>query len=102
MQCKICHHKSQKAFEALVLQKYRVGFYKCNFCGFLTSEKPYWLQEAYTQAITSSDTGILLRNSYLKQITTALTLSFFNKRTKILDWGGGIWYSCKNTTRSRL
>lgn len=77
------------AFKTTILKKYQVNFYKCEKCGFLQSEDPYWLQESYTEAINLSDTGILARNEYLRKIVTVLTFCFFGKSTKILDWGGG-------------
>lgn len=77
------------AFKTTILKKYQASFYKCEKCGFLQSENPYWLQESYTEAINLSDTGILARNEYLRKIVTVLTFCFFGKNTKILDWGGG-------------
>lgn len=89
MKCRICEHKSIFAFKTTILGKYSASFYKCNYCGFLQSENPYWLEESYTEAINLSDTGILARNEYLRKIVTVLTFCIFGKDTKILDWGGG-------------
>lgn len=89
MECKICKNLANLAFKTTILDKYQVSFFKCNHCGFLQSEEPYWLEESYVEAINISDTGILARNEYLRKITTTIIHFLFDKKIKILDWGGG-------------
>ncbi len=62
MQCQICHSLSRPLFSAPVLGKYRVSYFRCEHCGFLQTESPYWLPEAYQEPITRQDTGYVHRN----------------------------------------
>lgn len=68
MKCKICNNKSNYIFKAKLLNKYDVKYYHCSNCGFLQTEEPYWLEEAYNKSINISDTGIMSRNLFLSQL----------------------------------
>ena len=89
MKCKICNNKSNYIFKAQLLNKYDVKYYHCSNCGFLQTEDPYWLEEAYNNSITTSDTGIMSRNLYLSQLSTLILYYFFDKNAKYLDYAGG-------------
>jgi len=89
MICKICGNKSEKKFSAKILNKYKVSFFYCERCGFLFTEDPYWLEEAYKSPINVSDTGYLQRNINLSKKITSLLYLFFNRSGKFLDWAGG-------------
>lgn len=89
MKCKICHSKITPAFKEIILSKYEVTFFQCESCGFLFSEEPYWLDEAYKSAITYSDTGIIVRNSQFSKITSVIIDIFFNRSGKFIDYAGG-------------
>ena len=51
--CKICDSNSHYFATAKVLQKYNVDYFQCSNCGFVQTEEPYWLDEAYSEAIRS-------------------------------------------------
>jgi len=89
MKCKICESQSDAAFTTAILKKYEVSYYECTQCGFVQTEQPYWLEEAYANPINVSDTGIVLRNQRLSQITTSLIFLFFNRKEKFVDYAGG-------------
>jgi hypothetical protein len=89
MNCKICKSKIQKIFDAKIISKYKIDYFYCQNCGFLQTEEPYWLDEAYKDPITLTDTGYIQRNIYLSKITTILLLMFFDYKKKFLDYGGG-------------
>ena len=88
MQCKICANESQYIFDAKILNKYHITYYHCHHCGFLQTEEPYWLDEAYSESINVSDTGYMQRNLALSKKLTIL-LSYFNKDALYLDYAGG-------------
>lgn len=69
--CKICGSPMSHACNAKVLGKYDAVYNYCKNCGFLCAENPHWLEEAYTCAIASTDTGLVNRN-----INTANKLAF--------------------------
>lgn len=89
MNCKICKHDTTEVFVASVLGKYNVKYYQCNSCKFIQTEKVYWLEEAYKNAINDSDTGIIVRNERFRKIVSVLLLFVFNKKEKFLDYAGG-------------
>ncbi len=88
-QCKICKSRSRQIFNAKILQKYLVKYYFCEHCGFLQTEEPYWLDEAYKQSINLSDTGIIKRNLNFAKLTTLIIFFFYNKNKRFLDFAGG-------------
>lgn len=90
MNCKICESNTQKIFEARVLYKYNVDYYRCTVCGFMQTENPYWLDEAYISSMNLSDTGIMLRTERMSKIMTSLICLFFNRNGTFLDYAGGL------------
>jgi hypothetical protein len=78
-----------RVFSKLLLHKHRVSYYRCNRCGYLQTEKPYWLKEAYASPINEEDTGLVSRNITLSKIFTIIVATYFNKSGKYLDYAGG-------------
>lgn len=89
MNCKICNSITNELFSALVLKKYTIKYYQCRSCNFIQTEEVYWLEEAYTNAINDSDTGILTRNERFRKIVTVLVSCVFGRNGKFLDYAGG-------------
>ena len=87
--CKICGSISNYFDRARLLQKYEVNYFQCSNCGFVQTEKPYWLEEAYSSAIASSDVGLVMRNQMFSKIVSNLLLNLFDSGGKCLDYGGG-------------
>ncbi len=55
---KITAGQTKLLFTAKVLGKYDVQYYQCVITGFIQTEEPYWLEEAYSSAITKLDIGL--------------------------------------------
>jgi 2-polyprenyl-3-methyl-5-hydroxy-6-metoxy-1,4-benzoquinol methylase len=89
MNCNICENKAEFLFKATVLLKYNVAYFKCTNCGFIRTENPYWLKEAYSDAISSLDIGLVERNFNLTQIAAPIIKCYFNYKSKFLDYAGG-------------
>lgn len=89
MKCKICKNYSPQYGEGLILNKYHVKFYKCNDCGFIQTESPFWLNESYEEAITKSDVGLISRNIEMAEFTKLFIISSFNPKDRFVDYGGG-------------
>jgi len=87
--CKICNSKSELVFTSKCLKKYEVKYFKCNHCGYLFTEDPFWLNEAYERSINISDTGLISRNIFFSQILSVLIYFNFNKDATFLDYAGG-------------
>jgi len=75
--------------QATVLKMHSVRYFRCNNCGFICTEEPYWLQEAYSDAITGSDIGLVRRNTRLARIAETLIRIFFSSKGLFLDYAGG-------------
>ncbi len=95
MNCKICGSLTRSAFVTQVLNQYNVSFFKCNSCGYLFSEEPFWLVHAYDKNIVLQDTGILQRNLYFSKIIALILLIIGKHKSKILDFGGGFGILCR-------
>jgi hypothetical protein len=89
MQSKITGGDTTLLFTAKVLNKHDVKYYRCNQTGFVQTEEPYWLEEAYTSAITKLDVGMVHRNLYLADVLKKILLHNFNYKGSFLDYAGG-------------
>lgn len=90
MNCKICNSEATKIFTSDILNKYKdIKYFHCEHCGFLFTQEPFWLDQAYSAAISSLDTGAITRNISLHKIVSVLIYFLFNKSGKFLDFAGG-------------
>lgn len=89
MNCKICSSTSQPFATAKVLIKYDVHYFACENCGFIQTEEPYWLDEAYSEPIARNDIGLISRNLELSAKTAIILSTLFNPDGIFLDQGGG-------------
>lgn len=69
--------------------RYDVGYFRCSRCGFVQTEEPYWLEEAYQTPINIFDTGIISRNIRLAQKTATVLYYLFDRHARYLDYAGG-------------
>ncbi|MBK7277545.1 MAG: class I SAM-dependent methyltransferase [Betaproteobacteria bacterium] len=70
-------------------------YYRCGACGFIFTEAPYWLDEAYSSAMTSIDIGPVARCFEGAQKIAALILAAHDHRGRFLDFGGGYGLFCR-------
>jgi hypothetical protein len=77
------------SFSETVLGKYDVSYFHCRDCGFLRTEDPYWLDEAYAKAISAADTGLLERNLAISARLAAILYLCFDARSAFVDVAGG-------------
>jgi glycosyltransferase involved in cell wall biosynthesis len=89
MQCNICKADARPFGKAAILNKYDVSYFQCTQCRFVQTEAPYWLDEAYADAITGSDIGLVTRNLGLANAAKFLIPQYFNADATFLDYGGG-------------
>lgn len=89
MKCKICKQENNSVFSGRLLNKYDIEYYHCKNCGFLQTEEPFWLEEAYSETINVTDPGYMQRNINLSKKLTILLSLFFDKNGKYLDYAGG-------------
>lgn len=55
----------------------------------MQTETPYWLEEAYSNAIAPIDIGPVNRAFKMAETTKALAVAFFNPWRPCLDFGAG-------------
>src|SRR5688572_19335172 len=90
VKCKICDSLITSIFDkAKVLGKYQVAYYQCSRCGFVQTQDPYWLEEAYSNAIGYNDIGLVGRNLDQLELARTVIALFFSRREQYLDYGGG-------------
>jgi Methyltransferase domain len=87
--CPICGKKRDIIFNAIILSKYSVSYLLCDECGLLQTEEPYWLDEAYNNAISDTDTGLVARNISISKKLACIIFFLFPKEEKYLDIAGG-------------
>ena len=89
VKCKICALEAVPFDEAKILGKYVVHYYLCPNCGFIQTEEPYWLEEAYSEAIVNSDIGLVGRNVCLRKKVAAILSVCLPHCKSFLDYGSG-------------
>ena len=71
------------------MQKYSVEYFQCPRCEYIQTENPYWLEEAYNSPINVSDTGMIMRNLWFRNVAATTIFFLFDYKGKFLDYGGG-------------
>lgn len=89
MVCPICQTEGQEIFKNKVLNKYSVSYFQCEGCKLIYTETPYWLEEAYKDAIVGTDTGLMQRNISFCVTVNTLIRKFYPTAKNFLDYGGG-------------
>lgn len=87
--CAICGTQTKEAFRATVLKKYEAVYNRCETCGFLQAEKPHWLDEAYSDAIATADTGLVQRNFSIATRLAPILYFGMDPKSTYVDVAGG-------------
>jgi hypothetical protein len=88
IKCRICFESSTKSIFSAQLLRKNVAYFECLNCGYVQTEEPYWLENAYASTINISDTGIMSRN--LSNVSFVLaTLILMKKKSVVVDYAGG-------------
>ncbi|MBN67841.1 MAG: methyltransferase type 11 [Gimesia sp.] len=87
--CCVCSTSMQPIFKGCVLQRHQVTYFQCADCGFLRTQNPTWLDEAYSSAIARSDTGLVVRNLQIARRLACVLDAFFEPDGRFLDTAGG-------------
>jgi len=87
--CRLCGGQAEELFSATVLARHTARYFKCRDCCLVQTEEPFWLEEAYNDAISAADTGIVARNLYLMKVVAVLLRIYRMASGTYLDYGGG-------------
>lgn len=94
--CSVCSSPMKPLFKATVLKKYEIKYFVCDNCGYICTEDPYWLNEAYSSAIAKTDIGLVSRNVHnAERLSRILSILYPSFKNKILDFGGGYGMLCR-------
>lgn len=86
--CRCCGCKSI-FMEMGDLIGHQVSYFECDTCGYVQTETPHWLDQAYAEAINASDTGIMVRNQVNARIVFATMLLLGKLDGILVDCAGG-------------
>lgn len=86
--CRVCGQSSKAVFDGPLLH-YRVHYFDCAHCGYVQTETPYWLEQAYMHAINRSDTGLLRRNARNTNIVLRTLMLIGRLNGRVIDCAGG-------------
>lgn len=86
--CRCCNSPTNPIFSGFLLA-HEVGYFDCSCCGYVQTETPYWLDQAYTEAINESDTGIMARNQANARIVLAILFVLGKLDGTVVDCAGG-------------
>lgn len=89
--CQICNGELEFSFKEKVLCRYDAIFDYCKSCGFLCARNPHWLDEAYSSAIASTDTGLVMRNNAVGRKLASVLFGVLGERGqgRYVDIAGG-------------
>lgn len=87
--CKICGGARAPFGNAVLMRCLLVAYYRCGICGFVQTQDPDWLEEAYADAIGEADVGYVSRNLWAAELTRAVIATGFDRNGRFLDFGGG-------------
>lgn len=86
--CRVCGAPAAALFSGQVLA-HRIAYFECRACGYVQTQTPTWLDEAYAEAINRSDTGILRRNARNARLVVRVLAMLGALRGRVLDCAGG-------------
>src|ERR1043166_4375917 len=87
--CRVCGESSSAFGKAVVLRRYPVQYFRCERCGFIQTEEPYWLNEAYASPIADIDIGVVSRGFTMAKTAASVILALFDCNRQFVDYGGG-------------
>jgi hypothetical protein len=87
--CRVCGAPTRPLGRLRVLGRHDVGYHQCPSCGFAQTDDPWWLAEAYADAITATDLGLLARCRTMSRRIPSVLACTGALRGPVLDWGGG-------------
>ncbi|MBV5347447.1 class I SAM-dependent methyltransferase [bacterium] len=86
--CRCCNSVGQPIFNGGLLNN-QVDYFDCPTCGYVQTETPHWLEQAYAVAINDSDTGIMVRNQSNARIVLATLMLLGKLDGTVVDCAGG-------------
>lgn len=86
--CRSCHSTVREIFSGSLIG-HKVSYFECAACGYVQTETPHWLEQAYAEAINDSDTGIMARNQANTRTVLATLWMLGELDGTLVDCAGG-------------
>jgi Methyltransferase domain len=86
--CRVCGATTRYVYTLRLLNR-DVGYFDCRQCGYLQTQQPDWLVDAYARPINDVDTGIMQRNQVNVGRVVMTLLAFRQLRGRVVDHAGG-------------
>ena len=87
--CRCCKKNLKKQLFSAEILKKEIAYFECDNCGYVQTEEPFWLKDAYSSAINNSDTGIMTRNLYNVSLVMATLTLMRSRSSPVVDYAGG-------------
>jgi hypothetical protein len=87
--CPICDGRLSEHGRGVILGHIDVVYQRCVKCGLVLLPDPGWLDEAYSDAISSLDVGLLSRCQRMAALTADVVRAEALSGGRFLDWAGG-------------
>ena len=86
--CRVCAGPSNFQFTQNLLA-HPVDYFDCPRCGYVQTQTPDWLEQAYARAINDVDTGIMLRNRLNVGRVLGTLWAYGQLHGRVTDHAGG-------------
>lgn len=87
--CPVCESAVRKVGTKTLLGRHAVEYFSCDTCHYWGTEDPYWLEEAYAEAVGRTDTGLVQRNVSLARQLLPVLVAMHGADATYVDWAGG-------------
>lgn len=87
--CRICAGTTHLYGQALLFGVRPIGYFRCQRCGFVQTEHPDWLADAYRTPFTAGDVGFFRRAMEWSFGAAVLVMLRLNPHGQHLDYGTG-------------
>ena len=86
--CRVCGCAARYVYTLRLLAR-AVDYFDCANCGYLQTQAPDWLADAYARPINDVDTGIMARNQLNVGRVVMTLLTFGRLQGRVFDHAGG-------------
>ena len=89
VQCRACGASTSRYAISGVVLSQQIDYFECDTCGYVQTEWPFWLEEAYSRPINNSDMGIVARNVANARIVLGSLWHLGCLTGRVVDYAGG-------------
>jgi hypothetical protein len=87
--CRLCSEEVYEPIFSGILLGRLVNYFDCKVCGYVQTEDPTWLSEAYATKMNDSDTGVMQRNISNASLALATLVMMRKRKSIVVDYAAG-------------